>query len=192
VGAALALELVAVGGGVPRFARPAIALAALGMARATGALGLRSALLALFLVPVPTRVLELANPALVPLQLGVADAALRVLGCELPVLGGGLAATATHSLVLDEGGGGLPLVALLGGLGWYAAARACEPPRAAIRRAVALAPLGLPLQAAGVTAALATLALGAPQVGRALLDHLWLAAAACAVAGVELRRRGAP
>jgi hypothetical protein len=187
---AILLELVAVGGGMTRFARPGLPLAAIGTCRIFGLGPGRTALLALWTIPVPKIVIAFASPGLETTLLRVASAAAGLLGADVGVEGC-RAFAAAGQLELTDSDGGLPLAALLSGLGWYASLRCGGSLLACLRRAVAWAVLAIPLQLLGVLAAVTALAMGAPAVGRLLLDHgLWTATAAAGLAWAEhLRRR---
>lgn len=182
----VALGAVAVGGGMGRFGRPGIALAVVGLARVLGAPSLPRALLAAWVVPVPNAVLAFvpgvesvtaAGVAAVASGFGLELAARPTLeGVELVAPAGGLALGPEH--------GGLPLAALLAGLGWYAVARRGGALPAAARGALRSAPWALALQPAAIALAAALLLAGAPGAAAALLQPgVWLA-----VAAVALRR----
>jgi hypothetical protein len=117
---ALAVELVAVGGGVPRFGRPAIPLAIAGLCRAFGLAAWPTILLACWCVPVPISLVSS-----LPLVEGSSRLAAALLG-GVSLQGGSpptLVAEA-GALVLRPHDGGLPLAGLLSGLGWLVALRA--------------------------------------------------------------------
>jgi hypothetical protein len=184
-------ELVAVGGNTMRLARPAFALAVVGLCRAFGLATARAAALCFWLVPVPTVLLNVVSPRLEELWLGVAVAVARATGVDLEV-NGPVALAASGTLELERWHDGLPLVALLSGLGWYASLREGSGLTATLRRTLVWGLLGLPLQALAVLVAVAALAGGAPEVGRAFLDHsLWGAVAVVTIARIEWRRRAA-
>ncbi len=91
-------------------------------------------------------------------------------------------------LALRPSDGGLPLLALLSGLGWYASLRAgCRAPAAA-RRALVWGASAIPIQAAATLLALGALASGSLELARLLLDSIvWGVVAAVALAWIELR-----
>ena len=81
---------------------------------------------------------------------------------------------------------GFPLVALLTGLGWYAALCArCGLPQAAAR-ALRWGLAAVPIQLACLVVASIVLLAGAPRAGRFLLDQAWIPVA---VAGIAIARR---
>jgi hypothetical protein len=194
---ALALALVSAGGGMARLGRPAIPIAVLGLARVLGRPAPVRAALAVWVVPLPNALLQATSPGLEWLVgAGLARAAAG-LGIPLQWVQTrdfvGLTAPG-GSLALGGVQGGLPLVALLAGLGWYAAARHDAPLRAAARRALRWAPWGLVVQAAAIALAAVLLAAGSPGAARGLLVHAtWIAVAACGLvlAGAVGLRRGA-
>lgn len=186
---AVLVELVAVGGNTTRLARPAFPLAVIGLCRGFGLATTRAAALSLWLVPVSSSLLRLASPRLEELLLGMAVAVVRVTGVDVTV-DGRVAWAASGALQLQRWHGGLPLMALLSGLGWYASLRADSGLAATLRRTLAWGALGFPLQALGVVVAVGVLAAGAPAVARALLDHgVWASVAVLAIARVECCRR---
>lgn len=170
--------LLTVGGGMPRLARPAMLLALVGLARLLGNPPLRVLLLAAWTIPLPHRSLDFASPALESAWLQLCSLPYALLGIEF-TLDGVTAQIAGHSLSLFDSDGGLPLVALCSGLGYYAALRTRRSLRERLRSAIVAGLFAIPLQMAGVVAALGLLAAGAPETARGLLSHgLWLSAAA--------------
>lgn len=162
---------VAVAGGMSRFGRPGIALAAVGLARVIGAPGLPCALLAAFVVPIPRALLD-ALPGLVELA-GTGIAAASARGFELsarPVLEGIELAAPTGALHVGPEHGGLPLAALLSGLGWYAAVRRGASVRAAAATALCWAPWALVIQPLGLVVAAGLLVAGVPRAAGVLLE----------------------
>lgn len=188
----VALSLVGVGGGMPRVGRPGIALAVIGLARATGAPPLRCALLAAFAIPPPTQLVALLSPGL---EGAAAWLAARVAG----LLGSGALVDWSRAreirLVASDGGalslypadGGLALAWSLAGVGWFAAVRRGGSLRAASRRALRWGTAALPLQALALGAASALALLGAPHAARAGLDAV---VAVAAIAALWLAVRG--
>lgn len=123
VAAAVALEFVAVGGGVVRFARPVVPLAVVGLCRALGLASWRTSLLALWMVPIPHFVLAAAGLPLAEAWAGLCRLGLGAagLGLSLQPLGDGFALIgAKGMLTLGSEDGGLALAAALSGLGWFA------------------------------------------------------------------------
>jgi hypothetical protein len=189
IAAGAAVEIAGVGGGIPRFARPGLALAVIGLCRARGIADLRVAALALWMIPLPSTALGAASPALETALLRPAAWLGRSAGLaersEPPGLAG-----ADGALLLQPPDGGLPLAALLSGLGWYAALRAGEGTRAGLARAAGLGIAAFPLQALALVVGAGVLALGAPRAAElALRPGLWPLAAAAGVLWAERRSR---
>jgi hypothetical protein len=188
---AIVVELVAIAGSTTRLARPAFALAVIGLCRASGLANTRTAALTFWLIPVPNLLLRMASPALETGLLGIAATAGRAAGVAVEVEGP-VASAASGALVLQPWHGGLPLVALLSGLGWYASLRDGSGLAAALGRMLVWGALGLPLQALALLGAVWVLAAGAPEVGREFLEqYLWCGVAAAAIVRIEWRARRA-
>lgn len=183
------IELVAIRADAVRMARPGLALAAIGLCRAFGLASVPASLLALWLVPVPSLILARPSPDLEMAWARLMLEPLGWLGAQLGMDGARVVAPG-GVLELRPSDGGLPLLALLSGLGWYAAVRAgCGVPAAA-RRALVWGAGAIPLQALAMWLALAALAGRSPELSRLLLDSVvWGVTAAVAVARIELRRR---
>jgi hypothetical protein len=170
---AMAVQVVAFGGGVERVGRLAIPLAIIGFLRFTGAASLAPAALAAFIVPVPH---ALASAA--PLE-----EVWRAFA-EL------LLAPAGPALKLDGWDSGARLIALFAGLGWYAEARSGGTWRTSLRRGAQLAMLGLPLQLAATIVAVALSRAGAVTAARGFLTHgVWILCAGVTIGALELSRR---
>jgi hypothetical protein len=185
--AGVLIELAAIRADVVRMARPGLALAVIGLCRAFGLASVRGSALAFWLIPVPSMILALVSPGLELFWARFALGPLGVLGAEMS-LDGTRVLAATGTLELAPSDGGLTLLALLSGLGWYAALRAgCEAPAAA-RRALAWAAGAIPLQMVAMLLALGALAGGSPELARLMLDSVvWGVTAAVALAWIELR-----
>jgi hypothetical protein len=154
VGLGAAFEVLAVGGGFERFGRLGLATALVGM---TGLHGVRSwsrRLCPLWIVPVPAQLCGWLDPT--------------------PLWG-----TPGPGLELTRFDGGLPVVAVLAGLGWHASAVADASLRTALWRALRWGLLGIPIQAAALALAGAALLLAPAPVVRSALDAgPWLLGAA--------------
>lgn len=191
----VALCLVAVGGDMGRFGRPGIALAAIGMARVIGAPSLPRALLAAWVVPVPSFLLGAVPGVERVTAQGVAVGA-HALGLEVavrPVLDGVELVAPSGALLLDKEHGGLPIAALIAGLAWYAVVRRGGSLAEAAGSALCRAPWALVLQPLAIAAAGLLLAAGAPRAARAVLDPgLWLAVASFALLRIHAPRAAAP
>lgn len=178
------LSVVSVGGGMPRFGRPGIALSAVGMALALGTPSLPRALLVLWIVPVPT----LFVSAFSGLEVATAHAAARL--AQAVGVDAGLRATpeaielvgSAGNLALAPEQGGLPLAVLLGGLGWYGAVRRGASSGSAFRACLRAAPWALLVQPIGIGCAAGLLFAGATVSARLLLDPgIWITAALVAL-----------
>jgi len=183
--AALGVELFCLAGNTTRLARPAFPLAIFGLCRAFGLARGRTAMLAIWLVPVPWMWLKLTSPGLEQAWLQLAAGLVTGLGAELEV---------EHTLVRGVAGAlsvhaedsGIRLAVLLSGLGWYAGLRCGDAIAGCARRALLWAALGLPAQALGTLLAVAVLATGHAAAAGALLDPgLWIAVAGLGVARSE-------
>lgn len=171
LGVALVVELLLVGGGLTRAARPALALAALGMAWIQGRPGPRTVALLLWFVPVPSGLVSWASPALAALWGQAVAGLVQLVGSSAwfearhdgPILH-----LAHASLPLIPSDGGLPMAALLSGLAWYAGLRRAAPLPATLARAAAVAALAAPIQVVAIACAAAVADAGGP--GRAVLD----------------------
>ncbi len=157
IGLAVALELLAVGGGLPRWGRPALALAVFGWLRAGALIPTASAALASFLVPFPSVVSRAFGPSLVDGWRGLASAILPGVQRD------------AFPLELHHGDAGWAVAWAGAGLGAFAARRLGTGPAAGLA-AMALGSLaGFVCQAAGVLLAAAMSAPLGPTPSRALL-----------------------
>jgi hypothetical protein len=188
----LVVELVAVGGGFVRLGRLGLPLAVIGMSRAFGLLPQQTALLALWWVPIPHAVVSLHSPALETAWLHLAAWPLDLIGADIGV-GAALVRAGGGELALSDPDGGLPLAALLSGLGWYTSARLGEGLWRCLRRAVSWAVLAFPLQVTALGLAVAGLVLGVPGESLQLFLRLfWIPAAVAGLlfGGRCVRARG--
>jgi len=178
LGLAIALEILALAGDAVRTARPALALGAIGLARATGLAATRPLVLLLWVTPLPRVLAGIASPDLERFWVQAVLPLAHAFGATLALEGSSvLAPTATLELRFVDGG--LLLAALLSGLGWHSAMLAGARLPSAIARAIGWAALALPLQLIIVALALGLLAGGSPGAARAVLeDTLWVVAAA--------------
>lgn len=188
----LVVELLAVGGGVVRLGRLGLPLVVIGLSRAFGLFSLRTALLALWWVPLPHALVSLCSPALETAWLHLVAWPLDLIGAEIRVEAA-LARAGGAVLALSGPDGGLPLAALLSGIGWYTAARLGDGLWRCLRRSASWALLAFPLQVAVLGLAAAGLLLGASGASLQLfLELFWIPVA---VGGLLLgerhvRRRG--
>lgn len=200
VAAALLLQLMAVGGDAVRIARIGVVVAGAVALWSSGIAGVRTALLALWVLPVPQLLISVASPALESL---VGQGAALLPGVAL----GGIAALDPHlaahgaRLPLEPVDGGVALYLGLAGVGWARAVLGGRSLPGAVRAAAGWALAGVPIQL-GVVALAATGAVGfaGAEAARSLLDQAsWLIVGAAALAAhplrialdVEKRSRGA-
>ncbi|MCG8591489.1 MAG: hypothetical protein MJE66_19515 [Proteobacteria bacterium] len=185
LGLGIAMELVFLGAGMTRLARPWVWLSAFGLARWTGRGRAGTWILALFLIPLPSQLARMQSPWLETLHAHVARLLLEPLGATLSVVTAypwTFLETDAARLVLEAPDGGLSLVCLAAGLGWYASLRRGARLTEAGRRAAVWAACALPAQALAVTLAAAVLASGSEALARGLLTHVpWLLVAALGV-----------
>jgi hypothetical protein len=183
---ALALEVLAVGGGFVRLGRLGLPLAVIGLSRAFGLLPQRTALLALWWVPLPHALVSLLSPALETAWLHGIAWPLDLIGADIRVEAA-LARAGAAELALSAPDGGLPLAALLSGLGWYTSARLGDGLWRCLRRSASWALLAFPLQVTALGLAVAGLLLGA--TGESLQPFLQLFWIPVAVGGLFLGER---
>jgi hypothetical protein len=187
--AGILIELVAIRADAIRMARPGLALAVIGLCRAFGLASASASALALWLIPVPSMILALASPDLEMAWARFALAPLGWLGAQMSLEGARLVAPA-GVLALRPSDGGLTLLALLSGLGWYASIRAGHAAPKAAGRALIWGASSIPVQAAAMLLALGALAGRSPELARLMLDSIvWSVTAAVALAWIELRLR---
>lgn len=141
----VALELLAVAGGAIRIGRLGLPFGAIGLLRILGRGSLPTLILSLWLIPIPNSITELLSPSLEGAQLAISSFVLRSLGFDVMTRGATLV-LGNRSWALLPAHGGLPLVALLSGLGWYTALRTGSDLLGAARRMLLWAALGIPLQ----------------------------------------------
>lgn len=179
--AALVLQAVAVGGGFARWGRLAIPLGVMGLARLLGRPSPRVAALAFWAVPLPNFIAAVGSPLL---ERSWLEGAATLLAPFVTIVVEGTKATAPGGvLMLDAVSGGLPLLALLSGLGWVSALDPWRGAGSALRTAVLWSLAALPLQALCVLAALVLTVAGAPRAAQAWLSWgIFLASAAAGLA----------
>lgn len=167
--AAAVLEILGILGGSSTFARVSVPVAVVGVSRMLGHPPLATALLSLWLVPIPVSLLE---PLREPFENGAAAfvAAVGSLVSPDAVAVGPLVRASGRSFELRAPDAGLHLAHLLALVGWYGAVLRGEGLGAAARMAGKTALLTLPLQPIFLAvAALALLAVG-PSAARGVLD----------------------
>jgi hypothetical protein len=186
--ASLVLELLLVGGGLTRTARPGLVLAALGMALLQGRPGPRAVALLLGFVPAPHLLVSWGSPSL---ELRLAQWAANGLGwLGVPALAEAVGNRAAFhagagSVPLNEVDGGVALACLIVGLAWYAGCQRAWSVPATLARTALLAPLALPVQGVALAIAGALVAAGveASAVRSALDVGPWAAVVAAALLG---------
>jgi len=178
----LAFSVVGVGGGMPRVARPGIALCVIGLARATGYPSLPVAMLAAFAMPLPSVLFGASGTGLEALVgramtsiaglLGMpAELDARTLNSLRFVTPGGV-------LELVPGDGALSLAWALAGVGWFGAALRGAALRDAALASARWSVLALPIQTCGLALAGAATLAGAAGPARLGLDF-WPLLAVC-------------
>jgi hypothetical protein len=176
----VAAAFVGVGGGMPRLGRPGIVLAVIGVARMTGRPPLGAALLALWLVPLPTQIVEALAPGLDGLVARAIAGIATLAGAEVHVDASRVTAlrlaAPASSLDLYPGDGGLALAWNFAGIGWFIGVRRRLPLASAARVALRWMLAALPLQALALAIACSAALFGAAVAGRAGLDQFPLAA----------------
>jgi len=188
--AAVVLEVLALSADAVRVARPALALGALGVWRVLGLGPATPIALVFWLVPLPHLFAAAGSPIPEQFWAELALPVARALAPDVSLVGSQVS-TATAALELRFTDGGQLLMALLSGLGWYAAVLAGARPHRAIARAIAWAALALPLQLIATGAAIGLTCAGGAGAARKVLDAWVWVVAVPAVAGIEWRRSGA-
>lgn len=180
LGIGVAVSFIGVGGGMPRVGRPGLVLAVIGLARMTGRPSLGCALLALWLIPLPTQLIEALAPGLDAVVANAAAHIASAMGVASHVEPGHvdtlLLVGPAGRLDLLPGDAGLPLAWTFAGLGWFAAVRLGLSLSAAARLAARWMLMAIPLQVVALAAACLMTLLGRPALGRAGLDHFPLIA----------------
>ena len=169
----------------PRYARPGLALAFVGLGLARGHPAARVVWIALWTVPVPSIVVELTSPQLESGLLGAASSLVALVGAPIGrageiVTGPGGA----HGVLAADGG--IPLAVLLAGLAWYRGSRRREPLRAVGLRMIVWSALAIPLQFLVVLLFCVAVAVGQSHAGGLVLTY---APMAMAMAVLAVRRR---
>lgn len=149
LGAALALELLLVAGGLTRAARLPLVLAAFGMGWIQGRPAPRAIALLVAFVPVPSVLVSWGSPALELAWAKAAAALLQLAGMPALVEAGEVVSdlvVGPRALRLGEADGGLGVAALLLGLAWYAGLRRGASIAATLGVGLACALLAAPIQ----------------------------------------------
>ena len=190
---ALLLQVVAIGGDALRLARGGVVIAFAGTLWASGTVGPRAAILSLWLLPVPSFVVDAMSPAL-EISFGRLLAALPDLAFEATAFDPALSIRGGR-LSLEPIDGGLSLCAGLAGIGWARGVFAGRPMRRVVGGALLWGGLGLVVQAALLAvAAVAVAPVAGAAMARGVLDHggallIVLVGVALAPIGSASRRR---
>lgn len=186
------LELFGILGGSSTFARVSVPVAVVAVSRLLGHPPLATALLSIWLVPIPVSLLE---PLREPFENGAAAFVAAVASLVRPDASavGPLVRADGRSFELHAPDVGLHLAHLLTLVGWYAAVLRGERISAAARLAGIAALLTLPLQPVFLTAAALALIAFGPAAARAVLDPgLPVLVLLTALPWAERRRRTRP
>jgi hypothetical protein len=172
LGVALVLELVAVSGDAPRIGRIGLVAGWVGLVWGAGWAKLVPALLLVWVIPLPSTLMEILSPGLEQ-GLGWICSALLP-GVALGAVGPSPALMGPEEalVVLGSASGGLAMLFGFAGLAWFRAAVQGVTLSTAAIRALGAALLGLPLQAIIVVAAGGLLATGqGEETAQAVLAH---------------------
>ena len=157
----LVIEMVAATGAMIEIARPMFSVAVIGLILATGVAPLRTAMLALWIVPVPNFLSSVMGGDVLARNFFAAMAELlSYLGRDLQVTRQSLVA-GDQELYIVAVYAGLSLFVLLAGLGWYRALKLGLRPLATLRCLLLHMLCGVPIQIAAIALGLVAFALGA-------------------------------
>ncbi len=190
--AAAGLELFGILGGSSTFARVSVPVAVVALSRLLGHPPLATALLSLWLVPIPVSLLE---PLREPFENGAAMFVAAVASLASPDASavGPLVRAGGRSFELHAPDAGIHLAHLLTLVGWYAAVLCGEGIGAAARLAGKAALLTVPLQPVFLTAAAFAFVTLGPWAARGVLDPgLPALVLVTALPWAERRRRAKP
>jgi len=167
------------------------AFAVLGVMLLRGGISLRAALLVLWVVPVPSMVIDALGGEAIVRQLYAASVTLlEPLGMTFEI-GRRAVTSGAGELALAGHESGLLLATHMSGLAWYAAQRRGLARLATARLMAGFALLALPIQFAAVVASLVLLSWGSPAwTTRALASATWLLPCLVVVMREELPKRG--
>jgi hypothetical protein len=183
----LLIELAGLAGGSPGIARLGLPISVVGLSLWTGVPRLMTALLALWVVPIPGTLYGLTTPNLESAYARFGAAMIGALGADISA-SGPLIRSGAERLELDPYHSGIHLIVVIAELSWYAAVRKGLSPMVALVRTAGAALLAIPLQLFAVWAAVLLLVAGAPEVANFWLDHgLWLLTAVLGVVLIETR-----
>jgi hypothetical protein len=182
------VQLIGIASGSWSLARIGFPVAVIGLALRFGRPPLTTAVLSVWLLPLPQSVLSLLGRLGLDTHIaGLATGLLNALGAQLNLVGSAIRTPEAQLDLLPRDGGWL-LMYVLAGLGWYSAARSGLTLRAAATRAARWAVCGIPLQVIAVLLAVGALALGWPKLARGWLDQgAWIATAVVGLALEEFR-----
>lgn len=182
----LVTQLLAALAAVVPVARPAIAGALIGFLSTRGLAPLRTALLAVFIVPIPYSVAEsLGGQAIAEALAGWGAALVSALGLAVSLGEPGLTSGST-SLVTSPTHAGFAVLQVMIGLAWYAALRRGLTAVATATRIAGFLVLGLLVQGIATVLACTAIFLGSAPLAEAILDSLsWLVPAVIVVFRTE-------
>ena len=169
---ALLLEVVAVSGDAPRIARVGFVIGLVGLVWGAGWAKPIPALVLIWVVPLPTMLLEILSPGLEHRLGMLCTGILPNLSFQPLGAGPSLLSSAGESVTLEPSSGGLALLFAFAGLGWFRAAAEGASAFPTVRTAARWSLIGLPIQAAILLAAATSLAAGAQGASaQRVLDH---------------------
>jgi hypothetical protein len=187
----LALEILGIVAGPQRLARLGLPLAIIGMSCLLGRPSIPTAMLSLWIVPIPYTFIHTLSPVLDSLVARAAALLAWPLIPELMVEDHALR-WCTEQLWITPAQMGLPLAALLSSIGWFHATQSGRSMLKAAERAALWGLAAFPIQAIAIALAALTLRLGEAEIGRTWLDHgVWILAASAGTLWSERRLRPA-
>jgi hypothetical protein len=184
--AAAGLQLLSVASAVPAIARIAFVAAVMGFLLLRGFASLRVAVLAVFIVPVPSMLTELlAGQYIAEALFSGAAALLQWLGVTITSAEREVLAGDTLLRIRRYHGGLTTLIATVG-LAWYVISGARAPMRHALRLVAGFLSLGVIAQVLGVVLACMAVVAGSESAASTLLDTVgWLVPTVVAVYVLE-------
>ncbi|MCR9093709.1 MAG: hypothetical protein NXI30_05810 [bacterium] len=187
LGIGLLIELVAVAGDVVRLGRLGGLVALFGVSWGAGWIGLRTALLLVWTIPLPAMLMRVASPRLEIFWAGIAAALVPDVSM-VPIDRGAILRSEASELLLLAPDGGLALGFGLAGLGFFGAVVHGADLKRAVASAILWSLIWIPLQLCIVTGATIALSLGADsRVTEAILTQTgWIVVV---VGGVALSLR---
>jgi hypothetical protein len=180
------LQTIGIVADAASIARLGLPLAIVGLARASGFLRVRVALLSLWLVPIPISVVSATSPEPESTLAALGAGVVGLLGADARASGPLLLGGPQGQLALRPADGGLVLAWVLAGVGWYLGVRLGVDFIRVLTGSLRWAASALVLQPFAIVLAIGIYALGFPDLARTGLTYLpWLAAAMLAVYWAE-------